>query len=313
MSAIFQSTVAHTLKKILLSIVMDSSDGIEAPHSTTNPNGMYLKHWMHEADMPDAFMDDLEIGGPGLAKEVSEGGELPSGTITEGIVTRYLARKFGLKLQITEEAMEDNKYPESIKLAKHNKRALFKTADIDATNILVRGWNSSFVGGDNVSLFNASHTLPNGGTFSNTMSVPMTPSRAAFIVATTAMRKLPGHDGVTQGYEPTGVICPVDQWAVWRGLTGSSHAPEPGEFNEINVIPDFDLKVTAIPYWSNTTTNYAFTTVVNDEGEGAKFLWRRRADSRNWVENSQEIMSHSISARWARGWTDARGLFGVQA
>lgn len=306
MSMIFQSTVAHTLKKVLLSIVMDETDKVES--------SMHLKHWMHEDDMPDAFMDDLEIGGPGLAKEVTEGGELPSGTVTEGIVTRYIARKFGLKLQITEEAMEDNKYPESIKLAKHNKRALFKTADIDATNILVRGWNASFVGGDNVSLFSSSHTLPNGGTFSNLMSVPMTPSRAAFIVATTQMKKLPGHDGVTEGYEPTGIVCPVDQWAVWRGICGSTHAPEAGEFNEINVVnADYDLKITAIPYWNNTSTNYAYTTKVNDEGEGAKFLWRRRASSKNWVENSQEVMSHSISARWSRGWTDARGLFGVQA
>lgn len=306
MSLIFQSTISHQLKKTLQAVEMDETDNVEST--------MFLSKWVGTVDdMDDAYVDDLIMAGPGLAKEVTEGGELPSGSIQEHTVTRYIARKFGLKLQITEEAMEDGKYPNAIKLAKYNKRALFKTADIDATNILVRGWNSSYVGADSVSLFSASHTLAGGGTFSNTMATPMSPSRAAFIVATTFMKKLPGHDGVTQGYEPTGVVCPVAQWAVWRGVLGSSHAPEAGEFNEINVAnADYDLKLTAIPYWSNSDTNYAFTTTANDDN-GVKFLWRRRATTKTWVENSQEVMSHSISARWARGWTDPRAMYGVQA
>jgi hypothetical protein len=305
MSMIFQSTVAHTLKKTLQSVVTDDTDGLE--------KSLYLSKWVGTVeDMDDAYVDDLIVAGPGLAREVTEGDELPSGTIREHTVTRYIARKFGLKLQITEEAMEDDKYPQSIKLARFNKRALFKTADIDATNILIRGWNSSYVGADGVSLFSASHTLAQGGTFSNTMATPMSPSRAAFIVAATFMKKLPGHDGVIEGYEPKGIVCPVAQWAVWRGICGSEKAPEAGEFNEINVVnADYDLKVTAIPYWSNSDTNYAYTTSANDEG--VKFLWRRRATSKTWVENSQEAMSHSISARWSRGWTDPRGMYGVQA
>src|SRR5689334_4682382 len=105
-------------------------------------------------------------------------------------------------------------------------------------------FNTSFVGGDGLPLASASHTLPQGGTFSNTLAVPQSPSVAAVIVATTQAKKLPGHDGITEGYEPKCIGCPVDQWAAWSVILNSTHKPEPGEFNATNVVnTDLSLDV----------------------------------------------------------------------
>ena len=302
MSAIFRSVIAHQLQETLDHINDDKTDGVMS--------SLYLKKWMDEKGMDGAYVDVLEMAGPGLASEKPEGGEMASGTIKEGPVTRALARTFALRMSITEEAMDDGKYKEAINLKKREKRAMAKTMDIDATNMLVRGWNTAYVGGDAQPLFSASHTLPHGGTFSNTMATPMSPSRAAVIIASTAVRKLPGHDGVTEGYMLKQVICPVDQWAVWDGLMKSEKVPE-SDFNEINVVNRLNLDaVVAIPYWNNTTTNYCFKT---DAEGGPTFYMRRKPRSRTWVENSLEVMNSSISARWARIWEDARSMYGVQA
>lgn len=302
MTTIFQSTLADTLKETLNDIVDDNIDGAE--------DSLLLTKWMNVQSMKDAYVDDLEMAGPGLLSEKPEGSEIQAVGLREGFINRYWARTFGGKMIITEEAMDDSKYDRAIRLALRLKYALFKTADIDATNVLVRGFNTSFVYGDGQCLFSASHPLAGGGTFSNTMATPMSPSRAAMIILTTQMGKAPGHDGVIAGYKPVCIVCPFDQWAVWEGVTGSSHAPEPGAFNEINVINKQNLDVVPIPYWSNTTTNWAALSKVDN---GINWKWRKRPSNRAWVDNDNQVMKYSISARWARGVSDPRGAFGVNA
>jgi len=301
-AGVFESVIAHALKATLDEIIDDPTDGYEQ-------KAIFPK-WCDIGKMTDAYEDDLEMGGPGLASEVNEGQELPSGTIREGYLTRYIARKFGLKILVTDEAIEDNKYPEVIKAARRLKRALWKTADIDATNMLARAFNTAYVGGDGQPLCSSAHTLPNGGTFSNVMATPMSPSRAAFIIARSQVMKFPGHDGTIEGADIEAVLHPVEQWAVWEGLVKSSKAPEAGNFNEINVAYTHDFKLIPIKYWVNTTTNYIFQTDVDN---GLQFRWRRRPRSTSWNENATEVGLYGISARWARGWSDPRSVLGCQA
>jgi hypothetical protein len=296
-ASVFTGTIYHALKATLDSIVDDKTDGYES--------GMDLSKWMKVKGMSDNYEDDLEMGGPGLASMVNEGTEVPLGTIREGVLTRYQSFKYGLRLVVSEEAIEDSKYDRAINAAGRLKRALFKTADIDATFMLVRATSTSYPIGDGLPWASASHTLPAGGTFSNTMATPMSPSRMALIQATSSIKKYPGHDGITEGYLPKKVLYPTEQWAVWDGILKSDKAPEPGAFNEINVAKTLDLEGVPLKYWDNTTTAWC---VLTDCEAGPNFRWRRRAKSRTWVENSQELMNYSISARWARGVSDPRSL-----
>jgi hypothetical protein len=299
---VFTSTVANNLKNTLEVIVDDKTDGVES-------RAIFPK-FFEIRSMKDQYEDDLEMGGPGLATETPEGSELTIGTITEGTLFRYIARKFGLKLIITEEAIEDSKYEKVLRGARRLKRALWKTADIDGANVLVRGWNTAFNGGDGVPLFSASHTLPQGGTYSNTLGTALSFSRIAVAQVTTALRKLPGHDGVTEGYEPVRVLCPEDLWYVVAGVLGSRYSPEAGKFNEVNVVnQDLHLDAVSNRYWSNTATNWC---IQSDCPDGLNWRWRRRARNRSWVDNDFENMKYSISARWSRGWSDARSVYGSQ-
>lgn len=302
-STVFTSTVANNLKETLEEIIDDPFDNPES--------SLVCTKWMESGSMSDNYEDDLEMGGPGLAAETAEGTPIPAGTIQEGYITRYLARKFSLKLMITEEAIEDSKYPQVLSAAKRLKRALYKTMDIDMTNILVRATNTAFVGGDGLPLASNAHTIPGGGTFSNTMAVPMAPSVLALTVATTQTRLYPGHDGITEGNEPKKVVFPTPQWALWDVILKSTGAPDPGEFNAINVAnQSLDITPVPIKYWSNTTTNWA---LITDADNGVNYRWRRRPRSRTWIDNDQEIMNYGISARWSRGWSDPRGVLFVDA
>jgi len=296
---VFSGDIANALKLTLNTVVTDKDS-----------KNLLLTQYCEVSDMKDAWEDDLEVGGPGLASEKAEGSEISLGTIREGYRTRYQARTYGMKLIITEEAIEDNKYKEVIKAAKRLNRSMHKTADVDAALMLHRMFSASYVGGDGVALGSASHTLPSSGTFSNVMATPMSPSRAALSVVRTIAAKMPGHDGVTEGYSLKRVLCPVDQWETWKIILGSSHAPEAGQFNAINVFKDMDLKLVANKYWNNTTTNWAVQT---DAGDGLQWRWRRKPRGRSWTENDYEHMKYSNSYRSARGWSNPRSIICVEA
>lgn len=298
-ATVFASTIPNSLKRTLENIIKDKSD----------EKKLVMPLWLEERTMKDNYEDDLETAGPGLAAEKAEGAEMQLGSIKEGVLTRYIARTYALKIIITEEAIEDQKYPEVLMAAQRLRRALYKTVDIDSTLMLVRAFNADFTGGDGQPLGSNAHTLPHGGTYSNIMGTPMAPSRAAVIAAVSQLRKLPGHDGIIEGYEPEKAVFPTEQWGEWSVILKSRNAPEQNEFNAINVV-NRELSITPVSnkYWTNTTTNWCLLTDCPDK---LNWRWRRKPRSRTWVDNDQELMKYGISARWARGWSDPRCFFGV--
>ena len=287
-----------TLKNTLDNVITDKTDNVTSDLACTK--------YMAEESMSDNYVDDLENGGPGLLSERSEGQALEVGTLYEGSLTRYISRKFGGILAITEELDEDGKYNDKyIDAARRLKRALYKTLEVDCANVLNRATNTSYTGGDGLALVSASHTIPGGGTFSNTLATPLGPSRAALITVVQNVMLLPGHDGVTEGYKVTGVVHPVAQWGAWKGILGSEKVPESAN-NEDNVIYGMGIKQIPVPFWSASTTNWLCLTDVSD---GLKLKWRRKPKARTWYDEDVEIIKHGLSARWARGWSDARKVY----
>lgn len=287
-----------TLKATLDNIITDKTDNVES--------GLVCTKYMQSESMEDNYVDDLENGGPGLATERTEGQALEVGTLYEGALTRYIARKFGLILQITEELDEDGKYNDKyIDASRRLKRAIYKTLEIDCANVLNRAANAAYVGGDGVSLASNAHTIPGGGTFSNTLATPASPSRTALITVVQNVMLMPGHDGVVEGFQVKAVVHPVAQWGAWKGILGTELTPENNN-NEINVVYGMGIKQIPVPFWSGSTTNWGCLT---DASNGLKLKWRRKPKSRTWYDEATEIINHGVSARWSRGWSDPRGFY----
>lgn len=299
MSEIFTSTAALALKETLEDIDTDElgSEGSQA---------VFTK-WLDVKPMGDNYIEYYEVAGSGLAGEKPEGESIPVGTIYEGPLTRFNARTYGQRMIVSDEALEDMKYDKVIQAAKRNNRALWKLADFDATLMLVRATNTSFVGGDGKPLASSTHTLPGGGTYSNVMATPMSPSKAALVIANAQLMQQVGHDGLIDGVEPKKAVFPVQQWGVWREVLGSSNDPTPGAFNAINVI-NRDLNITPQPvkYWTSTTTQWG---LITDAPLGLMWFWRRKPKSNTWVTEDKTMMNYAITARWSRGWVNPRAFF----
>jgi hypothetical protein len=300
---IFTSTEALALKATLEDIDTDE-------HGSEGSKAVFTK-WMTVKNMADNYVDYVEYAGSGMAGEKPEGESYPVGTIYEGPQTRFNSRTYGQRMIVSEEAIEDLKYDKVVQAAKRNNRALWKLVDFDATLILVRATNTSFVGGDSQPLASASHSLPGGGTYSNVMATPMSPSKAALVIARAQLMQMVGHDGLIDGVEPKKVVFPVQQWGVWEELLSSKYDPTPGSFNAVNVV-NKEMSLTPVPvkYWTNTTTNWG---LITDADLGLMWLWRRKPKSNTWVTEDKTMMNYAISARWSRGWVNPRSFFFSEA
>jgi hypothetical protein len=293
---IFTATIVNMLKATLEDVIKDSPGRGDTD----------FEKWCDMKSMKDQYVDVLQFGGPGLASEKGEGEETNTVSVKEGYLTRFFARTFAARMLITEEAVEDCKYDEVLNAGGMLSRSIWKTADIDATNMLVFATDTTYTGGDGLSLANAAHTLPHGGTYSNTLAVPMAPGKTAVVTMTSLIKKLPALDGTIEGFMPKRVLCPTEQWYVWKIWTKSEMAPEAGNFAEINVVKDLGLEVIPLKHWSNTTTNWAMQTTCPN---GLQFRFRVRPQPRSWVDKNRGVFQHAIRSRWSKGWSDPRGLY----
>lgn len=302
MAIITTSNVYKSLKTILDNIITDPVD--------SGKSDLIFPKYMDIKSMSDNYEIDQEVAGTLLLQEKAEGAVATVGSIQEGYEKRYIARTYALHLHIAEEAIEDTKYDKYINAARRLTRSAYKTQDFDATNVIIRSTSSSYTGGDGVALGSSSHTLPYGGTWSNIADVYQTPSRAALIAATVKIGKYPSQNGLTEGYEPEKIVCPLAQRFAWEGIVKSTQVPESNN-NELNVMGPKGsmggIEVVPIKYLdASSTTLWGITTSAEN---GLQWRNRRKLKSRTWVDNDAEVMKYGVSYRSDRGWSDARGWY----
>ncbi len=302
MPIIITSGIGKSLKTTLESIMTDPADSGKAD--------LIYPKWMKVKTMSDNFEIDQEVGDELLLQEKAEGAPAAVGSIQEGYEKRYISRTMARHIHIAEEAIEDSKYDKYINAAKRLARNAYKTQDIDATNVLIRSTNSSYVGGDGVVLGSASHTLPYGGTWSNIADVYQTPSRAALIAAITKTGKYPGTSGNTEGFMIKKIVGPLAQWAVWEGILKSGAVPESNN-NELNVVGPKGsmggIEYVPVKYLDAATTT--LWGAITDADDGIQWRNRKPVTSRSWVDNDADVMKYGVRYRATNGWSSARGWY----
>lgn len=299
MNEVFQSTIANQLKDTLDGVQTDKSDGLEAKAT--------YKKFVEVGNMPDAYLDDLEMGGPQLMSVKAEGTEIQSMSLNEGTLTRYIPRVLAGKIVITQEAMDDGKYPESINMSRYLKRSGVLTIEYDWGIYLGRATSTAQLGGDGVPLASTAHTFPGGGTFSNMLGTAAALSTVSLTNAFAQLMQYPGLDGLISPVLPKAVVYPVQLWGTAMTIKNSTMDPSTGNFTATNVIKDEygNLEWIPEPFWTNTTTKWVVKT---DAEKGLRHLWKRKYSTRTWVDNDNQVMKHAASQRYAIGHTNARGI-----
>jgi hypothetical protein len=121
-----------------------------------------------------SFEEETKLSGFSAAPVKNEGSAIAYDNAQEAWTARYSHETIALGFSLTEEAIEDNLYDSlSARYTKGLARAMAYTKQVKGAATLNNGFSASYVGGDGVALFSASHPLVSGGVNSN---IPVTPA-----------------------------------------------------------------------------------------------------------------------------------------
>lgn len=259
-----------------------------------------------------AYEDYQEYSGPPYIGEKDEGEGMTVLEMLRGYGTRIQMRTYAAEITATEETIDDCQYGDVIRCARYLKEAADNTRELDGAMTFGRAFNTDYVMGDHQPLCSATHTLPDGRTWSNVMATPEAPSYRALNIARASVRLFPTHSGIRSGLRLTKIVHPPEQDNAWDAILLSTLAPYAGNFNEINVIREKDssLRHVSMLQLVNTSTNWFGMT---NNSVGIKWFTRKALRSGTEIDERRGRLTYWIKERRGRGPVDARCVYGCNS
>ena len=123
---------------------------------------------IYDAETSDrSFEEEQKLSGFGAAPVKNEGSAITYDNAQEAFTARYIHETVAMGFSITEEAVEDNLYDAlSARYTKALARAMAYTKQVKAAALLNNGF-TTYLSGDGVALFSASHPTVAGGVNAN--------------------------------------------------------------------------------------------------------------------------------------------------
>jgi hypothetical protein len=255
-----------------------------------------------------AFEEDVGISSFGLAVQKSEGAPISYDSEKQAFTTRYQHAVFALGFIITREMMEDDQYDVvGQRKAQGLAFSMRQTKEVIGANVYNRAFNSSYTGGDGVSLINSSHVNIKGGTWSNQIATASDLSEAALEQACIDIAGFTNDAGLLIAVRPESLIIPRQLMFEAKRILGTDGRPGTDN-NDVNAIKTMGL----IP---EVVTNHFLTDpdawfIRTNTPHGMKYF-ERRADQFDMDNDwDTENAKFKATARYSFGWTDPRGLYG---
>lgn len=156
-----------------------------------------------------AFEEEVMMSGMGSAFVKSEGQAVQYDDIQETWKSRYDMETIAIAFAVTKEAFDDDLYDTIAKMkAQELGRAMADTKQTKAAAVFNRGFNSSYVGGDGVSLFSNSHPTSSGTDFDNRIAVDF--SESALEDVCVSINKFTNDRGILISARPQSIHIPVE-------------------------------------------------------------------------------------------------------
>jgi len=256
-----------------------------------------------------SFEEETKLSGFSAAPVKNEGTAIAYDNAQEAWTTRYNHETIALGFSITEEAIEDNLYDSlSGRYTKALARGMAYTKQVKGASVLNNGFNSSYVGGDGVSLFNSAHPLVNGGTNANTPTTQVDLNETSLEAAVIQIAAWTDERGLLIAAKPKKLIIPPTLMFVAKRLLDTELRVATTN-NDINAIKQMG----AIP--EGYTVNHFLTDpnawfLTTDVPNGLKhFIRTPLAQSMDGDFDTGNVR-YKARERYSFGWSDPLGIWG---
>jgi hypothetical protein len=258
-----------------------------------------------------SFEEETKLSGFSAAPVKSEGSAIAYDNAQEAFTARYTHETIALGFSITEEAVEDNLYDSlSARYVKGLARAMSYTKQVKAAATLNNGFSSSYVGGDGVALFSASHPLVGGGTNSNIPTTPADLNETSLENAVIQIAAWTDERGLLIAARPRKLIIPSALQFVATRLLETELRVGTAD-NDINAIKNNGSipEGYAINHWLTDTNAWFLTT---DVPNGLKHFVRTPMATGMDGDFDTGNVRYKARERYSFGWSDPLGMFGSQ-
>lgn len=256
----------------------------------------------HEEPMLFGFTAAPEIP-DGMPYVYQQGGTL--------FIQRYVYKVYGMAFAITKVLAEDGDHIRIGKIfAEHAAQSMVETQELLCANVINRAFNSSFAGGDAVSLVNPSHPIYGGLTFSNQLSSAAALSQTSLEQLMIQMRSAIDSTGRKVRVEPYKLVCSPSNIYQAEVLlksvlrTGTTN-------NDINPVPAMGLLKGGQANLARMTSNSQWGILASKETVkmGLQFVRRRSLEKSMEGDFETDSARYKIGERYTVGWTDPRAFW----
>lgn len=251
-----------------------------------------------------AYEEDVQLVGTGLFPIKAEGAPIAYDTIRQGWVKRYNQVTYAMGIVFTWEILKYKQYDLGFKRARFLGYSMRQTQESSAANVFNRGFNASYVGGDNKSLFAADHPNISGGTFRNIAATPADLSHASLEQALIDIDSLTDDRGLQIASKAAKLIVPKElRFEAARILESTLESGTAN--NDKNVLKGM------LPYYVNNylTDPDAWFIITDVPGGMRRFV--SEPVGAPVMENDFDTRNIKFASFFseAYGWSDPRGVY----
>jgi hypothetical protein len=262
-----------------------------------------------EDGIPRNYHEEPVLYGFGAAPQLPDGTPV---TYQQGgvlFLQRYVYKVYGLAFALTKVLVEDGDHIRIGQVyARHLAQSLVETKELLAANTLNLAFNSSYIGGDGVSLINTAHPIVNG-TFSNQLATAAVLSQTSLEQMLIQIRQAVDNNQKKIRLVPRQlVVAPGNIFQAEVLLKSVLRAGNAN--NDINPVKSIGLLDEGAAVISRLTSATAWF-VQTDAPEGMKLLMRRRLEKTMEGDFETDSMRYKATERYAIGWTDPRAMYGT--
>jgi hypothetical protein len=275
---------------------------------------VYNEHPLEYPDLFDelnssqAYEQDVQVTGFGLANVKPEGGSVTYDGETQGPIATYTHIAYSLGYIVTEEEIEDDLY-EKVSANRAHANAFSATQTVE--NLAAAIYNDAFTGAvflnaDGLSLINAAHVNTTGGTYSNALTPAADLMEASLEDIAIQTMGLQTDRGLFISILPRSLIVAKNEWFNANRLLKSVLQPGTAN-NDINVIKATNAFPEGIHMNHYLTQPHAWFVRTNCP-HGMQMFWRKKPtfDTDNAFDTKNALAAFVM--RLSLGNTDPRGI-----
>jgi hypothetical protein len=257
-----------------------------------------------------AFEEEVMLSGFADASVKPEGQGVTYDYAQETYTARYTNETIALAFAITEEAIEDNLYDRlSTRYTKALARSMANTKQTKGANILNRAFNSSYTGGDGLEMCSTAHVTL-AGNQSNEMSTAAQLNETSLETALIDVAAYKDERGLKIAARAMKLVIPSDLIFVAERVMASKLRPGTAD-NDVNAVVSMGMVPNgyAVNHYLTDSNNWFLMT---DVPNGLKHF--DRLPIRTAMEGDFDTgnVRYKARARYSFGWSDWRGIYGVE-